>query len=206
MGVGEVKEDELRKIHFCLWVLVALFAGLIGGMLSTKFLQPEPEQSKDLRNIVVAHEFHLVDEEGRERWVLNLSKNGEPSFTFVNKNGWAPMAIGINKEGLPFFNMVLEPNHKGGPSLIMMDSQMKSRALLGLSNKGEPQLSLFDENGQKRLALGSAEFTNPLTGLRETRACSSILLFDEDGKVLWSAPDLNLLPVTLSFAVGETKP
>jgi hypothetical protein len=147
-----------------------------------------------------------VDEEGRDRWVLNLSKDGEPTVTYVNKNGWAPMAIGINKEGLPFFNMVLEPSRKGGPSLIMMDSQMKSRALLGLSDKGEPHLSLLDEKGQTRLALGSAEFTNPLTGLREKRACSSIVLFDKDGKVLWSAPEVKLLPVILSSAGGETKP
>jgi hypothetical protein len=196
----------LRKIHFSLWVVIALFAGLIGGMLSNRFLRPEPEQSKDLRNIVVAHEIHLVDDEGRERWVLTLSKEGEPHVTFVNKNGWAPMAMGINKEGLPFLNMVLEPNQKAGPSLIMMDSQMNSRALLGLNGDGEPYLTFLDQNGQNRLAMGSTEFANPLTGLNEKRPCSSIILFDEKGKILWSAPEVKFLPVKLSSAGGETKP
>jgi hypothetical protein len=201
-----IREDPLSKIRYFLFVVIALAAGIAGGMVSQRFLQPSPREDGELKNIIVAHEFHLVDEEGRDRWVLNLSKDGEPTVTFVNQNGWAPMAIGINKEGLPFFNMVLEPNRKGGPSLIMMDSQMKSRALLGLSEEGEPHLSLLDETGQKRLALGSAEFTNPLTGLPEKRPCSSIVLFDEDGKVLWSAPEVKLFPVTLSSVRGETQP
>ena len=196
----------MNKRDYLLVVVIALAAGIAGGMVTHRFLVPSAREDKELKNIVVAHEFHLVDEEGRDRWVLNLSKHGEPTVTFVNQNGWAPMAIGINKEGLPFFNMVLEPHSKGGPSLILMDSQMKRRALLGLNKEGEPHLSLLDETGQKRLALGSAEFTNPLTGLLEKRACSSIVLFDEDGKVLWSAPDVKLFPVTLSSAGGGTQP
>jgi hypothetical protein len=64
----------------------------------------------------------------------------------------------------------------------------------------------LDGNGQKRLALGSVEFTNPLTGVTEKRACSSIVLFDEDGKMLWSAPELKLLPVTLSSSGGKKQP
>ena len=32
------------------------------------------------------------------------------------------------------------------------------------------------------------------------------VLFDEDGKVLWSAPDVKLFPVTLSSAGGGTQP
>lgn len=196
----------MSKIHFSFWVVIALFAGLLGGMLSNRFLQPEPEQSKNLRNIVVAHEIHLVDDEGRERWVLKLSKDGEPHVTFVNKNGWAPMAMGINKGGLPFLNMVLEPNQKEGPALIMMDSQMNSRTLLGLNGNGEPYLTFLDQNGQNRLAMGSTEVANPLTGLYEKRPCSSITLFDEKGKILFSAPEAKLLPVKLSSPGAKTEP
>lgn len=196
----------MRNPHYLFFVVIALAAGVAGGLVSNAFLQPSAREESGLKNIVVAHEFHLVDEEGRDRWVLKLSKDEEPTATFVNKNGWAPMAVGINQEGFPFFNMVLEPNRKGGPSIILMDSQMKSRALFGLNEEGEPLLSLLDENGRLRLALGSAEFTNPQTGLPEKRACSSIVLFDEDGKVLWSAPEVKLLPVTLSSTGGKTRP
>ena len=193
----------MKKLHNFLFVVIALAAGLVGGMTSTRYLQDPPEENRRHKNIIVAHEFHLVDEEGRERWVLTMSKDGEPTLTFVNRGGWAPMAMGINKEGLPFFNMVLEPNQKGGPSLVLMDSRMNTRALLGLREDGEPHLSFLDHNGQERLALGSTEFPNPLTGLQEKRPCSSITLFDEQGKVLWSAPEFKPLPVRLSSAGSQ---
>jgi len=196
----------LNRLRYVFFLAIALAAGFAGGLASNVFRLPPSGEDKALKQIVVAHEFHLVDEEGRDRWVLKLSKDEEPTFTFVNKNGWAPMAVGINREGLPFFNMVLEPNRKSGPSLIVMDSQMKSRALLGLSESGDPHLFLLDETGQKRLALGSVEFTHPLTGVTEKRPCSSIVLFDEDGNVLWSAPELKLLPVALSSAGGNKQP
>jgi hypothetical protein len=196
----------LRKRHYLLFLILALAAGVAGGMAANTLFLPPSAEDKVLKQIIVAHEFHLVDEEGRDRWVLKLSKDEEPTATFVNKNGWAPMAVGINREGLPFFNMVLEPNRMGGPSLIMMDSEMKRRALLGLGEEGEPHLLFLDGNGQKRLALGSVEFTDPLTGVTEKRACSSIILFDEDGNMLWSAPEWKLLPVTLSSAGENQQP
>jgi hypothetical protein len=200
------REDRLKRLYYFLFVVIALAAGVIGGMLSNKFLQPEPEQGKNLKNIIVAHEIHLVDDEGRERWVLALSREGEPHVTFVNRHGWAPMAMGINKEGLPFFNMVLEPNQKAGPSLIMMDSQMNSRALLGLNLDGEPYLTFLDKSGQNRLVMGSTEFADPLTGLHEKRQCSSIILFDETGRILWSAPELKSFPVKFSSSAVDSTP
>jgi hypothetical protein len=193
----------LNKRQYALLVVLALFSGLGGGMISTRFLQDPLEKDKDHRNIIVAQEFHLVDEEGRQRWMLAVSKHGEPSLTFVNKNGWAPIAMGINRDGLPFFNMVLEPSQKGGPSLVLMDSRMNSRASLGLSEDGEPQLAFLDHNGQRRLTLGNTEFPNPLTGLDEKRPCASIALFDEQGKVVWSAPEFKPLPVRLSAAGSQ---
>lgn len=194
----------MSRLRWVLFLIAALAAGTAGGMAANTFLQKPPPEDKALKQIIVAHEFHLVDQEGRDRWVLKLSKEGEPSATFVNKNGWAPMAVGINSEGLPFFNMVLEPDRRGGPVLTLMDSQMKNRALFGLNEAGEAHLFFLDENGQKRLALGSFEFTDPSGERQETRPASSIMLFDEHGKVLWSAPKAKLFPVTLSFSEGNT--
>lgn len=193
----------MNKLRYLLLVAVALTAGIAGGMISTRFLQEIVEEDMHHRNIVVAHEFHLVDEEGKQRWLLTVSKDGEPALTFVNKSGWAPMAMGINREGVPFFNMILEPNQSSGPSLVLMDSRMKSRALLGLSKEGDPQLAFLDQAGQKRLAMGCVEFPNPLTGVQEKRPCSSITLFDEQGTVIWSVPDFKPLPITLSSAGSQ---
>ena len=54
--------------------------------------------------------------------------------------------------------------------------------------------------GRNRVAVGSIEVANPFTSLHENRPCSSIILFDEKGKVLWSAPEMKFVPVNLSCA------
>jgi len=102
--------------------------------------------------VVVASEFHLVDEDGKDRWVL--ASPGEASQRYPSSTGrLGAHAMGINQDGLPYFNMVLEPSGKGGPSLVLMDSQMRSRALLGLGQDGEPSLAMIDKEGRRRLIL-----------------------------------------------------
>jgi hypothetical protein len=175
-----MRSENMAKTGVVGVLLLALAAGFAGGFAATKFLPSEPAgQEGDAKRggVVVAREFHLVDEGGRDRWVLALSREGEPSITFVNRAGWAPMAMGVNQDGLPYLNMVLEPSKKGGPSVVLMDSQMRSRALLGLGEDGEPSLSMLDNEGRRRLVLGIGE---PRTG--------SLLLLDKEGKPLHSWP------------------
>ena len=170
----------MTKRHVVWTLLLALAAGFGGGALASRLFSWEPavyEGDGKRGGVVVASEFHLVDEEGKDRWVLALSKGGEPSITFVNRAGWAPMAIGINQEGLPYFNMVLEPSRKGGPSLVLMDSQMRTRALLGLGEDGAPSLAMIDNDGRRRLVLGGGEFKK-----------GSLVLLDGEGKALHSWP------------------
>jgi hypothetical protein len=192
------RRKELSKKNSILILVLAMIAGFIGGALSNRFLLVGIGQTQeDLRptRVVVANEFHLVDTEEKDRWVLALSEEDEPNITFVNKNGWAPMAIGLNKHGVPFFNMFLEPSKAKGPSLVMMDSQGRNRALFGLREDGEPHITFLDGNGQMRAVLGSVGFESNLTGLKETRSRSSLVLFDERGKIIRSAPQVSALPV-----------
>ena len=191
----------MNKKHYVFIVFLALMGGLIGGILSYRLgpiLWKHTQEDKKLTKVIVANEFHLVDAQGRDRWVLALSKSGEPNMTFINQNGWAPMAFGMNQDGTPFFNMVLEPGRAGGPSFIMMDSRMTNRAVLGVKGDGEPYLNLFDSNGQRRAALGGIDYNNPLTGSTESRPCSSLVLFDDKGKVIFSAPQITPLPIQFS--------
>lgn len=171
---------------------LALAAGLLGGALSGWFFSGgkpgEPGREQVSRKVIVANEFHLVDGEGKDRWVLALSRAGEPNFTFVNSRGWAPMAMGVNKEGVPFLNMILEPGKTGGPSLVLMDSAMRNRLLLGLGGEGAPFLSLLDEKGRARAVLGGGETLNPLTGSVEKRPLSSLVLIGADQEILWAVP------------------
>ena len=116
------------------------------------------------------------------------------------------MAIGVNKEGFPFFNMIQEPHQTGGPSFILMDGEMKNRAVLGLKEDGAPYLTFLDNNGQLRATFGSTDLKNPFTGLTENRPCASLVLFDEDGKIIWSAPELMALPLRFSQDLKHRHP
>lgn len=177
---------------YLLQFLPALAAGILGGLVAAGIFQLKSRQGPeeaDPRKVVVASEYHLVDRKGKDRWVLGLSRAGEPCITFINRNGWAPMAVGINKDGLPFLNMILEPLQEKGPSLVMMDARMKTRILLGLSGDGDPRLVFLDSQGQTRALLGSMEIRDALTGSTEDRPIPSLVLQDEKGGVIWAAPD-----------------
>jgi hypothetical protein len=183
-------------MHYIIVAIIAFMAGLVGGTMSDRLIRAAEsgQEERDLKRVIVATEIHLVDGQGKERWILRLSKDGEPAMTFINKSGWAPMALGLNKTGSPYYNMVLEPYNGGGPSFAMLDSDMKSRAVLGLRENGEPYLSLIDPSGQVRANLGSIDFRNPLTGHKEKRSSASLVLFGEDGRILFSVPQMSLLP------------
>ena len=190
----------MGKKSYAVMLILALIAGVIGGALSIKILWRQQETPEDsaMKKVLVANEIHLVDHQGKARWVLAFSKNGEPSVTFVNKDGWAPMAMGINRHGFPFFNMILQPGKGGGPSLTLMDGRMKNRAVLGLLENGEPYLTLLDRNGQVRATLGSTVIRDSMTGSSVRRPFSSLVLFDEKGKIIWSAPQHVVRPIQFS--------
>lgn len=190
----------MAKRQYVVMLILAFIAGVIGGTLSSKtfWRQEETPEDSELRKVIVANEINLVDQEGRARWVLAISRDGEPSVTFVNKDGWAPMAMGVNRNGFPFFNMILQPGKVGGPALALMDGTMKNRAVFGLWEDGEPYLRLLDRNGQVRATLGSTVLKDSLTGASIRRPCSSLVLFDEKGEIIWSAPQQVVRPIQLS--------
>lgn len=58
---------------------------------------------------------------------------------------------------------------------------------LGIESSG-PNLSINDEHGALRTVLGTTQLKDPRTGSVETRSPSSLVLFGENGKVIWQAP------------------
>ncbi len=80
----------------------------------------------------------------------------------------------------------------GGPatpvSFRLLDRQHKFRAVLELSDDGAPSLEMSDMNGNSRAVLGRGALTTARTGATEQRPESSLVLFDKDGKVIWTAP------------------
>jgi hypothetical protein len=77
----------------------------------------------------------------------------------------------------------------GGGSAILAfyDKAGKDRALLNAFD-GDTALTLCDKAGKTRAALGNDDLKNTATGSIEHRASSSLVLFNEQGRVLWEAP------------------
>ena len=69
------------------------------------------------------------------------------------------------------------------PVLNIIDTQKNYRVWID-----ERGVSVRDKSNRNRAVLGTTQLTHPNTGSTEIRAPSSLVLFDEDGNVVWSAP------------------
>ncbi len=74
--------------------------------------------------------------------------------------------------------------------LAFRDAHSKPLVFLEVDNDrtdGNPRLTLVDKNGAKAV-LGHTKLKNFQTGVVERRPASSLVLFNKDRKVIWSAP------------------
>jgi hypothetical protein len=92
----------------------------------------------------------------------------------------------VDQDGKP--RALLGVLGSGEPGLQLYDRDENGRVDLSLKASGRPGLELSDSNGRVRAALGYTEIVRPETGEIERRQVSSIVLFDQDGKVLWQTP------------------
>jgi hypothetical protein len=92
----------------------------------------------------------------------------------------------VDKDGRP--RALLGVLGTGEPGLQLYDQDENGRVDLSLKANGRPGLELSDSNARVRAAFGSTEIVAPDTGQVERRQVSSVMLFDQDGKVLWQVP------------------
>ena len=59
---------------------------------------------------------------------------------------------------------------------------------LDMDTSGNPSLFLVDEKGQTRAQLGTADLKETASGTLIHRSPASLVLFKEDGRVLWETP------------------
>lgn len=95
-------------------------------------------------------------------------------FRLVSKDGKVKAALSISPD-------------TGEPFLIINGKDEKYRLMLNL-DRDSPQIILRDDKAQTRLVVGTTEITNRLKGTIERRPESSIVMFNKDGKLIWSAP------------------
>lgn len=73
------------------------------------------------------------------------------------------------------------------PYLIINGKDGKQRFILDL-DEGNPRMILKDNEAQTRLILGTSEVTSRFKGTIEKRPPSSLVMFNKEGKLIWSAP------------------
>ena len=191
----------MNRKEYGLTVLCGLLAGFLGGITAFGFFVGGPafaEKVTNAKKIVIAEEFRLVDKEGevRSTWgsyagnygMVFYSKEGEyrALFTLTSPEG-APVLTLADKKGN--YRTLIGLGAGRQPYIALRDKDGKERLSLTLTDTGEPTLIFYDNNGKERAVLGTMDITRmKRTGAIEERSYSSLVLFDEDGKIVWKAP------------------
>jgi hypothetical protein len=115
----------------------------------------------------------LRDHNEEQRAGLELDKQDNPGVYLYDRKGEARSSLALDEAG--------------NPNFALLDTQRRIRADLELDADGSPSLTLNDPK-HVRAVLGSSYLKNTTTGSAEHRSPSSLVLFREDGKLLWSAP------------------
>ena len=126
-----------------------------------------------------------LEADGRPALVL-YGKNNIPSATLgLLGDGW-PALVLFGKDGEGSASLEVSPLVSA--ALHLSDRALKNRIQLLVDREGKPSLSLLDSDKKSRAVLGHTELETSRTGTVEQRPASSLVLFDKDGKVIWRAP------------------
>jgi len=174
----------MNRKQFIFTLSVALLSGLMGGVLSIWLLLPQSVLVQDEpQKVITAEEFRVVDDEGN-----TLATLGE-SLTLTSKDGMRE--VRIHTDLLDFSGLLRIENQLPPPTHTLL----LQPSAITLKNKGwmvthlsAASLELYDSERQMRVALGTTLLKNPDTGFAEIGAPDSLVLLDEDGKVVWWAP------------------
>ena len=177
--------------------VVSLTGGLTGGelILSSHYETEKQEQVRlrvnhdggelnigrnytspdiDLSVSKITTGLSLASTEDHKRAIeASVDYGSVPSVLLRDEKGEARSALGLDQTG--------------NPDISLFDAKKRTRADLKLDTDGNPSLTLNDAK-QTRAVLGSSYLKNTTTGSTEHRSLSSLVLFREDGKLLWRAP------------------
>ena len=110
----------MKRGQLTLIVVLALFAGFIGGIVSSQLLGDRTVFAREeppAKEVVVAHEFRLVSDDGRTLAILGGHPGEEPFLPIE-------------------------------PALRFFDRQGDMRMLVGMIPVNKPYVGFFDNNGK----------------------------------------------------------
>jgi len=154
-----------------------LLAGLVAVILLGIGVAAIPNPGGDVVDEVRARKFTLVDVNGKERAMLDMTEDG-PVLRLYDEI--AKVCAELNAA-------------KTGPTLRLYDENGKSRAGLTVTKDGIPGLAMIDENDKSRVVLCVTKDGMP-----------ELAMFDENGKSIWKAP-CSRWPWSITRRVGKMK-
>ena len=116
----------MSRKHYWLLVVLAIGSGVISGAVTSWLIT-----SKDLLEVraVKAEGFYLVDNENNCRGIFRASSDGRVSLGLVDNNGKPRISLWLSKDGEPYLKLsdgigsliALRTEYNGNPCLEMFD-------------------------------------------------------------------------------------
>lgn len=140
-------------------------------------------QEREVKEVVRASRFQLVDEYGVIRAALSYDEYGT-RLTLHDADGGLRTGLHALKSGsgLTLSDKTGKIRIKIGvfnsrPEIVLYDAEARERMLLAATENFGPHVSLFDRKGKDRLVMVVVE-QGP-----------GIVISDPDGKTIWAAPE-----------------
>ncbi len=92
----------------------------------------------------------------------------------------------VDSQGKIFAVLAISSSSKE-PYLILNGKDGKQRVILDF-DEGNPRMIFKDNDAQTRLIMGTSEVTSRFKGTIEKRPPSSLVMFNKDGRLIFSAP------------------
>jgi hypothetical protein len=134
----------------------------------------------------------LYDRAGHSRALMSVDSEGSPSLSLSDNTGTPRLGLAVATQG------------SGG--LVLYGDKNMARASLGLGTSWSPYLVFMDDGGAIRAALGQADALPPALTKTFRPADYSMMVLNEKGGMVWSAPQKELPPAaTQTKAVAKSK-
>jgi hypothetical protein len=200
----------MTRKQYSLLVVLALMAGLVGGVVASRLFTNQPVFAKDVTSksteippehqVIIAREIMLLDLNRKPRIRLMVDQNGEPGLHFYDEEGIyrAGFSVGAGTPALTMHDksglrlqiglLSLTSMDVEWPTILMMDEKGVEKIILTLDPIGRPHLTLKDDKDNPRAVLGYTSLKHTQTVIGGKRPPSSLVLFNERGEVIWKAP------------------
>jgi hypothetical protein len=139
----------MSKKQCSLMIVLALVAGLVGGVVSGQFLLGQPAFAEKMgkitkfKGMVQARGFNVVDEGGNIRAVLTVSTDDYPMVALTNKKNQVIASLMVSENGKP--------------RLTLSDETGAFRAILGTTDLKQPTTGVIEKRPVSSLVLINEE-------------------------------------------------